>query len=90
MSETQSIVEKLLSTKVRDIPPGFSATFNVDGYRVKLDFDEQYGVQIVVRRAREGDGEDSNVEIYDPNPELTIGDIVIIAKQVIEMLVKKQ
>jgi hypothetical protein len=44
MSETQNVVEKLLATKVRDIPPGFSAAFNADGYRVKLDFDEQYGV----------------------------------------------
>jgi hypothetical protein len=90
MSEMQSIVEKLLSTKVRDIPPGFSTAFTVDGYRVKLDFDERYGIQIVVRRAREGDGEDSNVEIYDPDPELTIGDIVNVARQTIEMLIKKQ
>jgi hypothetical protein len=44
----------------------------------------------VVRRAREDDGEDSNVEIYDPDPELTVGDILRVAKQTIEMLVRKQ
>jgi hypothetical protein len=90
VSETQSIVEKPPSAKVRDIPPGFNVAFTVGGYRVKLDFDERYGAQIVARRAREDDGEDSNIEIYGPDPELTIGDVVSTAKHVIEMLIRKR
>jgi len=90
MSEGQNIVEKLLATKVRDVPKGFSAAFNVGEYRVKLDFDERYGPQIVVTLTREGPGEESNLEIYDPNPELAVGDVVNTAKRVIESLVKKR
>jgi len=90
MSEGQNIVEKLLATKVRDIPQNFYASFRIFGYHVRLEFDEDYPPEVSVKLLRNGHGEESEVDIRDPDPELTVGDIFNTAKTAIESLIRKQ
>jgi hypothetical protein len=90
MGDTPNVVQALLSAKVRDIPPGFYASFEMDGYEVAIDFNRDGRPQIVVRLVREGYGKDSELDIRDPDPDLTVWDVVSYAKEVIQSLVRKR
>jgi hypothetical protein len=84
------VVRALLGVKIRDIPPGFYASFEVDGYEVTVDFDRNGRLQIIVRLVREGPGKDSEVNIRDPDPELTVADVASYAEEVIQALVRRR
>jgi hypothetical protein len=83
------VVRALLGVKIRDIPPGFYASFEVDGYEVTIDFDRNDRPQIIVRLVREGPGKDSEVDIRDPDPELLIADVVSYAEEVIQSFIRR-
>jgi len=93
-SREHPVARALLSAKVRDLHEGFYASFTVDGYEVTLDFTSDAGAErqlrIYVRLAREGPGKGSELDIRDPDPELTIADIFELAKEVIQFLVRKR
>jgi hypothetical protein len=86
----ETLVEKLLGTKLRDFPKDFYASFVVGDYEVAVDLTEGDQPQVLVRLAREGYGKNSELDIRDPDPELTVGDVLKRAKEVIEPFVRKQ
>jgi hypothetical protein len=90
MVENPDVVKALLSARVRDIPDGFYASFVADGYEVTIDFDREDRPQIIVRLVREGYGKDSELDIRDPDPDLTVWDVVSYAKEVIQSFVRKR
>jgi hypothetical protein len=89
MVENPDAIKALLSARVRDIPDDFYASFVVDGYEVTIDFDREDRPQIIVRLVREGYGKDSELDIRDPDPDLTVADVVSYAKEVIQSFVRK-
>jgi hypothetical protein len=89
MAPEETLVEKLLRTKLRDFPDDFYVSFDVGDYEVVVDLTEDNQPQVLVRLAREGLGKNSELDIRDPDPDLTVLDIFGLAKEVIQSFVRK-
>ena len=89
MAEDSYVTKALLGVRIRDIPDDFYVSFETDGYEVTIDFDRDDRPQIIVRLVREGYGKDSELDIRDPDPDLTVADVFGLAKEVIQSLVRK-
>jgi len=90
MTKKPNAVEKLLETKIRDFPTNFYGSFDVGDYHVSLDFTEGDQPQVLIRLRREGLGKNSELDMRDPDPDLTISQILDKAKELIESFVRKQ
>jgi hypothetical protein len=90
MAPEETLVEKLVGTKLRDFPSDFYASFVAGDYEVVVDLTEGDQPQVLVRLAREGYGKNSELDIRDPDLDLTVADILGLAKEVIQSLVRKQ
>jgi len=90
MAKKQNAVEKLLEMKIRDFPTNFYGSFDVGDYHVSLDFTEGDQPQVLIRYRREGLGKNTELDIRDPDPELTISQILDKAKELFENFVRKQ
>jgi hypothetical protein len=86
MSSLTQLVPTLL---VKDLPKGFIMKIEIDNYEVEVDYRNQEALEIFVHYTESLDRW-AEVRILDPNPDVTIDEIVREAQALIEKFIKKK
>jgi hypothetical protein len=82
----QGLVQLLFNTRVKDLPLGFYTSVELGDYYIYVWTLHSEPPEVYVEK-KERCGRRTVVKIKDPNPELTVGELITQAKNLIEMTI---